>query len=85
MDLKVQGKEHVDTLTIMYNIAALYVSQARFGEGEVLFKEIVALREKVVGKEHPHTNMAVNEMVKALEAQSKYNQADELLQIYPAA
>ncbi len=46
---------HPDIAVSLYNLASLYDNQFRFREAETLFQESLALFEKALGSEHPHT------------------------------
>ncbi len=52
---KVLGKEHLNTLSTIDNLAGLYVRQGRYVKAEPLLKKVLQLREKILGKEHAVT------------------------------
>ena len=65
------GKEHLDTLTSVNNLASDLWSQGRYEEAEALDRRVLNRREKVIGKEHPDTLTSVSNLVSDLRAQGK--------------
>ena len=69
---KVLGKEHPDVALFggqevlkrvdLNNLAALYDSQGKYAEAEPLHKRSLAIREKVLGKEHPDVALSLNNL-----------------------
>ena len=53
------GKEHPGTLSSMNNLAALLQGQGNYNEAEPIYRQTLALREKMLGKEHPDTLLSV--------------------------
>ena len=53
------GLEHPDTLKAMNNLASSYYATGRKDEALKLFEEVLPLRRKVNGPEHPDTLMAM--------------------------
>jgi hypothetical protein len=49
------GKEHLDTLTSMANLAAIFRKQGRWKEAEDLEVGVMETRKRILGKEHPST------------------------------
>jgi hypothetical protein len=57
------------------NLAIALQSQGRYGEAETLYRETLAVRQRVLGSEHPDTLGTVNNLANALWAQGKYGEA----------
>jgi tetratricopeptide (TPR) repeat protein len=53
-------------------------SQGKYNEAEPIYRETLALREKVYGKEHPDTFGSMNNLARLLESQGKYDEAQQL-------
>ena len=52
---RVLKEEHPDTLSSMNNLAVTYWNQGRRNEATELMKEVVDLRTKTIGVNHPDT------------------------------
>lgn len=52
---RVLGVEHPSTLTSMANLADIYNFESRHSEAIELMKEVVYLRTKTIGPDHPDT------------------------------
>ncbi|KAF4545517.1 Kinesin light chain, partial [Lasiodiplodia theobromae] len=52
-------------------------NQGKYGEAEETHREVLALREKVLGKEHPNTLTSMHEVAYNLGKQGKYGEAEE--------
>jgi hypothetical protein len=53
----VLGKEHLHTSVTLNNLASMLAEQGRYEEARPLHERALAIREKVLGKEHPDTEM----------------------------
>jgi hypothetical protein len=51
----VLGTEHPDTATTIYDLAVLLQAQGELAAAQSLFQRALAIREKVLGPEHPDT------------------------------
>jgi hypothetical protein len=49
------GEEHPDTLTAANNLAAAYTSEGKFPHAEALVAQVLEVRKRVLGAEHPST------------------------------
>ena len=56
------GKEHLNTLISVSNLAELYYLQGRYSEAEPLYQRALEAEERTLGKEHPHTLVSVNDL-----------------------
>jgi tetratricopeptide (TPR) repeat protein len=72
------GVEHLNTLTSLHNLAALYQAQGRYGEAEPLFQKTLQLHEKILGSEHPHTLISLHSLAFLYQAQGRYGGAEPL-------
>ncbi|KAF2818040.1 hypothetical protein CC86DRAFT_310088, partial [Ophiobolus disseminans] len=48
-------------------------SQGKYKEAEAMHRQTLALKEKVLGPEHPDTLTSMNNLASVLRAHSKYN------------
>jgi tetratricopeptide (TPR) repeat protein len=62
------GEEHPDVATSLNNLAALYCSQGRYSEAELLYQQALEIRERRLGVNHPKT-VIVRENLANLRAQ----------------
>jgi len=70
--------EHPDTLTSVDNLTHVYVSQARYGEAETLFKRALAGREKCLKADHPDTLASIRGLASLCESQGRGDEAKAL-------
>ena len=47
------GPEHPNVATSLNNLAALYKAKGQFADAEPLYQRALAIREKVLGPDHP--------------------------------
>jgi tetratricopeptide (TPR) repeat protein len=65
----------------LLNQAGYYLcKRARFPDAEPLYQRALALREKLLGPEHPHVATSLNNLASLYHAQGKYAQAESLCQ-----
>ena len=62
------------------NLAALYAKQGKYEQAEPLFQRALAIRERVLGAEHPDTASSLNNLAILYRNQGKYEQAEPLYQ-----
>jgi tetratricopeptide (TPR) repeat protein len=78
---KVLGKEHPGTLTSIHNIALFLQSQGKYDEAEPMYRQTLALTEKILGKEHlrhASTLTSMNNLAFLLQSQGKYDEAEPM-------
>jgi tetratricopeptide (TPR) repeat protein len=75
---KVLGKEHLDTLSSMNNVAVALSDQGQYAKAEQMHRETLILIKKVVGKEHPDTLSSMNNVAQALSNQGQYAEAEQM-------
>jgi tetratricopeptide (TPR) repeat protein len=59
----------------MNNLAQALSGQGKYAEAEAMHQETLALKEKVLGKEHPHTLTSVYSLAYSLQHQHQYKEA----------
>ena len=67
------------------NLAGLYHAQGKYAEAEPHFKRALAIREKVLGAEHPKVAGSLNNLAALYDAQGKYGEAEPLQRTKPLA
>jgi tetratricopeptide (TPR) repeat protein len=78
MSERVLGKNDLNTLRGLNNLAELYREQGRYEEAEPLMQEALALRKQMLGKEHPDTALSLNSLAGIYQASGKYKKAELL-------
>jgi Tetratricopeptide repeat len=53
--IRLLGKEHPDTLTVMANLALTLQDQGKWKDAAKLEEEVIEARIRLLGKEHPST------------------------------
>ena len=61
-------------------MASLYESQGRYNEAEPLYQQALALRQKLLGDDHPHVATSLNNLAGLYYSQGKYKEAEPLYQ-----
>jgi len=68
-------------VTRLLNDAGIYLYEhAQYTEAEPFLQRALAIREKVLGAEHPHTATSLNNLAELYRSQGKYEQAEPLYQ-----
>ena len=62
----------------MHHLAQTLNNQGKYTEAEKMHRETLALREKVLGKEHPDTLASMSAMALAVSYQGKYAEAEKM-------
>jgi len=52
---RVLGDDHLDTLTLLNNLAGLYKSKGEYNRALPLYEDCLAKRQRVLGDDHPFT------------------------------
>jgi tetratricopeptide (TPR) repeat protein len=71
--------EHPDYSTSLHELAGVLGSQGRYVEAEVLLRESLSLKEKILGRGHPDYAASLHGLAAVLESQGKYGEAEVLL------
>lgn len=66
--------------TALYNLAILRRAQGQDAAAEDLYKEALAIRERVLGPQHPEVAVTLNNLAALYAAQDRYTDAEPLLQ-----
>jgi tetratricopeptide (TPR) repeat protein len=61
-------------------LASLYYSQGKYKEAEPLYQQALALRQKLLGDDHPDVAESLNNLAGLYESQGKYKEAEPLYQ-----
>ena len=72
------GKEHVDTLNSMGDLAVVSTELGRFEEAEQIIRQVMTLREQRLGKEHPDTLMSMKSLAMTLIYQGRCQEAEQI-------
>ena len=68
-----------ETVATLNRLAVLYRDQGRYTEAEQLFKQILEITEKVLGKDHLDTADSLNNLAILYHDQGRYAEAEQLL------
>jgi hypothetical protein len=68
---RVLGKEHLDTLTSMANLASTFWNQGRGKEAKELFVQVMEMFKRVLGEEHPDMLTSMNNLAFTLKDVAK--------------
>ena len=66
--------------TSLNNLAELYRVQGNYSEAEPLYQRSLAIREKVLGSEHPSVATSLNNLAALYRVQGNYSEAEPLYQ-----
>jgi tetratricopeptide (TPR) repeat protein len=61
---------------VQHEIAVVLADQGHSPEAEAILRDVVSVREQVIGPEHPDTLTSRNNLANALDAQGKYAEAE---------
>ena len=61
-------------------MASLYDSQGKYNEAEPLYQQALALRQKLLGDDHPDVASSLNNLAGLYKSQGRYNEAEPLYQ-----
>ena len=75
---KMFGKEHIQTLISMANLASTYRNQRRWKEAEELDVQVMETRERVLGAGHPDTLTSMAGLASTYRNQGRWKEAEEL-------
>ena len=63
---------------LVFNIAASHYLLGKYKEAEQMYRQMLELREKVLGKEHPHTLSSMNNLTLVLWRLGKYEEVEQM-------
>jgi tetratricopeptide (TPR) repeat protein len=75
---KALGKDHLDTLCGMSNLAITYRNQGRLKEAELLDVRVVEARKSALGEDHPHTLGSMSNLAITYRKQDRLEEAEQL-------
>jgi len=73
------AQDHPDALSSAFNLAALKAKQGKYQESETLYRSVLEIRERVLGKEHRDTLRVQTNLAGVLRRQLKLKDAEALL------
>jgi Tetratricopeptide repeat/Heterokaryon incompatibility protein (HET) len=76
--MEVSILDHPETLSIIANMASLYINQGRWKEAEDLDAQVVETRKRVLGAEHPDTLTSIANLASTLWSQGRWKEAEDL-------
>jgi CRP-like cAMP-binding protein/tetratricopeptide (TPR) repeat protein len=76
--VRVQGDDHLDTLTTRHDLAAAIGMQGRYGEAEQLYRELLDDDYRLLGPGHRETLAARYNQARMIGLQGRYAEAEEL-------
>jgi tetratricopeptide (TPR) repeat protein len=65
-------------LSAANNLADALHGRGKYGEAETMYREVLAVRHRVLGSEHPDTLNSANNLAFALKYQGKYGEAETM-------
>ena len=74
------GPDDQRLATSLSNLAVLYKTQGKYAQAEPLYQRSLAIREKVLGSEHPDVGLSLNNLAELYRTQGKYAEAEPLYQ-----
>ena len=74
-----RGAEHTETLTLMNNLAAVYLDVGKLDQSLLLYEETFQLRKAKLGPEHPNTVLTKAGLGMAYARAKRYSDAEPLL------
>jgi CHAT domain-containing protein len=72
------GKDHLEVVQILNNLAELYRATARYAESERLFQRCLQIREVKLGKDHPNVADSLDGLTVLLADQGRWQGAADL-------
>jgi len=65
-------------MNLLFNIAESYALLGKYREAELMYRQALDLKEKVLGEEHPSTLDSMNNLAEVLRHQGKYEEAEQM-------
>jgi tetratricopeptide (TPR) repeat protein len=60
------------------NLAGLYHARGRYADAEPFYQRALAIRERVLGPDHPDVALSLNNLAVLYDAQGRYAEAEPL-------
>ena len=67
-----QAEESAERLGAAHNLAACRVRDGEYAEAERIQREVLGVRRRVLGEEHPYTLTSAGDLAQSLSYQGKY-------------
>ncbi|KAF7505158.1 hypothetical protein GJ744_001224 [Endocarpon pusillum] len=75
---EVLGRDHLDTLRSIANLALTFSSQGRWKEAEKLQVQVIETRKRLLGQEHPETLISMDNLAFIYTNQGRWKEAEKL-------
>ncbi|KAL9602161.1 MAG: hypothetical protein Q9219_002025 [cf. Caloplaca sp. 3 TL-2023] len=70
----------MDSLRIMFELACVMFKRERYTDAEILFKDLLEMRQRLLGPEHPHTINTMAGLADVYPLQERLDDAEKLLE-----
>ena len=71
-------EENLDRLSAANNLAGALHGQGNYVSAETMYRELLAVQQRVLGSEHPNTLNSANNLATALKYQGKYGEVETM-------
>ncbi|KAK7991512.1 hypothetical protein PG988_000306 [Apiospora saccharicola] len=78
LGLRDKCSEHKTLGSLQHNVAVCYSLLGKYAEAEEMHRQTLALRETVLGREHPDTLASMNNLAISLRQQGKHAEAEQM-------
>jgi tetratricopeptide (TPR) repeat protein len=75
---RVQGEQHPDTLSVMRDLADVYIYEGKFAPAQILHAKVLEMRRRVLGEEHPATLDSMFNLAEAYQRLGQYAEAEPI-------
>ncbi|CAI4218865.1 unnamed protein product [Parascedosporium putredinis] len=75
---EILGRDHSDSIAAKYIAGHLKVTEEDFVGAETIFRDVLLLRSRSLGADHPETIKTVISLMDTVMARDKYNEAKEI-------
>ena len=69
------GEDSIAVATSLKNLGLLYRDEGRYADAELSYKRALALREKLLGPDHPFTGALLNDLAESYYLDNRYPDA----------
>ncbi|QRV95554.1 kinesin light chain [Ceratobasidium sp. AG-Ba] len=76
--IRLLGREHFETLTLMHNLALTYSKQGLYGQAEKLQVEVLEIKKRLLGEEHCDTLIATSNLALTYSHKGLYTKVEAL-------
>ncbi|KAK7990391.1 kinesin light chain 1 [Apiospora arundinis] len=78
LELQMECADQHAQWILLFNTAESHSILGKYGEAERLYRSVLELSEKVLGREHPSTLTSMNNLAEVLRQQGKYEEAEQM-------